>query len=121
MHVRCYEVWCEDSGVVLINHTSLGRAKAQLFYEAQEFRPWVKFTDVKGRLHSREPVTSDRLRRVMEYRSRPDLYAGAEVRLRGGREGVVVDADSGCCFAVLLENGTGVSVHPCDLESGPCP
>ena len=118
MIVYGFEVWCVrwPTNRITVNDFTLGRAKARIFSDARDFWPDVKFTELRGRKLG-VPVTTDALARCAEYRKRPDLIAGAVVRLHGVREAVVVDSCSGACFLVLLANGSHLSVHPCDLET----
>ena len=117
MIVYGFEVWCArwPENRITVNDFTLGRAKACIFADARDFWPGLKFTELRGRRLG-APVTTESLARCAEYRKRPDLVAGAMVRLQGGREAVVVDDCSGANLLVLLSNGSHLSVHPCDLE-----
>ena len=117
MKVKAYEVTVCGASMT-VNTTSLGKAKAQIFWLAREHFADVRFTNVRGRKIADCAVMTPKLEGVMRQRGRPDLGPGVEVVVNG-RKGVVVDGTDCANFAVLYEDGACYAVHPLDIAKVP--
>ena len=122
MRLRAYEVQVETAyGLVIrvVNHLSAGKAKACVVFDLDGAEsPSSLFRKIRARSLG-EPQTDAALERVQAYRNRPDLTAGREVLCgRDKRRGWIAGASSGAGahFRVVLEDGSSVSAHPCDLS-----
>lgn len=120
MTLHAFEVWFKDyeSERRIINHVSLGKARASYWNSISDVTPQgLRFVDVRGRKLG-PPQDTETLRRVQEYRGRPELTAGTRVRVTCGwsREGVIVDAGAGCNFVVHFDDGSRVLAHSLEIE-----
>jgi hypothetical protein len=116
-----FEVWFKgwEHERAVINHESLGKARAALWNRSRDCAPSnLRFVDVCGRKLG-PPQDTETLRRVQEYRGRPDLTAGTRVQVENSRhgEGVIVDAGAGCNFLVHFDDGSRLFAHPLEIES----
>lgn len=117
-----FEIWLKghEAHARVVHHRTLGKAKyAYLLDISDVFPDGLPFDLVRGRKLG-APVNTDKLRRVAEYRRRPELVAGARVRV-GEALGYIVDSNSSANFNVLFDEdsryrGGTLNVHPSELE-----
>lgn len=117
-----FEVWLKghENHPRVVHHRTLGKAKyAYLLDIGDAFPDGLPFELVRGRKLG-APVNTDKLRRVAEYRRRPELVAGARVRV-GGALGYIADGNSSANFNVLFDEdseyrGACLNVHPSEIE-----
>lgn len=116
-----FEVWIKghEHHPRVVHHRTLGKAKyAYLRDISDAFPDGLPFELVRGRKLG-APVHTDKLRRVAEYRRRPELVAGARVRV-GDALGYIVDGNSSANFNVLFDDdsryqGGTLNVHPSEI------
>ena len=116
-----FEVWLkgrEDCRAV-INHRTIGKARYSFLLDLEQGT--LPFHLVRGRKLG-PPQTSEALEHTCTYRGRPELRAGAHVRV-GGAVGRIAGAAGGANFSVIFDDdapryaGAMLNVHPSEIET----
>lgn len=106
-----------------INHRTASKARYEYLIDLRDSWPDVTFADISVRKIGPAQTSKDH-ERTMEYRGRPDLYAGRRVEVRSGGEcalGVIVGVNGSANFDVLFDEDTyfkgGIgNVHPSEIS-----
>lgn len=113
--LHAFDVWIAGQVCATqINARNVQAARYQYFRDVREWRPAVRYIEVKAR-RAGPPVTTDHHRAALARRGRPELVAGARVVV-GGEPGFITGSNCSSNFDVLLDHlRFALNVHPTDI------